>query len=669
MKKLFIITMALTIGGLITGCGKDEKSPGSEEGITPSTENDVEITSISVPATLSLDSDWTDGVILPVTLSPSEASIENVNAKVDDESVIDVERQQVGFLITPKKIGTAKVTFAPSFGPASAQTCKVSVTEPGVSEAVSINTIKAEKTSVELSDLTANGEGEEILIPVTLTPSNATYSDLSCSSNDNGVTATLYPGSEGSCYVKIAVESNPTHAQTNVRTAKVTLHAKKGGASDAVISVGVRGHATSFSLGIKNISSENVEDGEIHISKGETVDLKPRFESTGTMKSDVKISYNLPDDLTVDSNILSVSNSFTPTTYKSSITLKASFQSFSDEVKVHTYSAPTGMKFDDHLSVSGHFKAGTANYILSITALPETARQGAAQWYYKGSNLKNISVTRTNTVLKLEFNAATSTEDSDRIEFTQNSVKYNWDFYVDDFVASDPKVGDYVYRTSSGGLRVSDGGLRALNSAWFRQESVNPDTKSGETLLGVIFDPSIDYDSDIPSTMKTAVGGKHLAAVAIKDIPSGSNSLLSRWGAAENQFGSWNTSSYGNKPAYTENSSTYKIYLGEKAMGSKLYFNSALEGFSSTLPLPTKGTTPWMLPCYVDGQTMKTFAGIVQNSLGRYSSSSKLYQSYWTSSYANTIEAYSMTWSGTNCTLKSANKYNYSYRLRPVFAF
>lgn len=660
MKKILYIFTALLALAVIS-CGEkdspNQEPSGPSGGDQPS--SGTEISEISIPEKLSMDVDWTDGQLLVVTLTPASASMSDVTASITSgEDVISIEKATGGFRVKPKKVGSAVVKVSASKGSATSKTCTVTVTEPGISQAVELTSISlGSVSSVELADLTPKGESEIALIPVTLEPSTAGISDVLVSSSDSDVHAELI--NDGSLKLLVTIPSNTTHAETKVRDAVVTLKAKKGPANSAKLDVGVRGHVIGLSL---TVPGKYLESGEVHFTYGEKVKLSPTFTKTGTLKSGGdKITYTCGSGVSVtSSNEIYCSSSSSVTGAGSSTYVKAQC-GFSEtlEIMVHTYSVPTDITVSSGIpeDLGNAFKVG-GNYILTVTVTPSTARQYVTPSCSLGTDYLTISDTY-NTGKKFDIVPKKSTESREKIIFTAGTKTVEWPFYINDYHPGDVKIGDYVYRTSTGGVRRSDGGLRAVGNgqAWIRKNTVLPDTKSGESLLGVVFDTGLTFVSDLPSDMKVGVKGEngvavHVGVVALMDANNGQSCTWSTGGNTITT--SWSPIT----PSFTS-SNTYKIYLAHKGKKSSLAFFNLIENFANQKPLPS-GTTPWMMPSYLDFEHMGNFAKVLQGN------GVALSGTYWTGCCEGSSLAGTAKWENNTCTM-GKQYFSTGQKLRPVF--
>lgn len=515
-------------------------------------------------------------------------------------------------------------------------------------------------TEIELSDLTAEGKSESALIPVSISPVEAGISDVEVSSSDKDVHAELRE-QDGGFKLLISIPSNPEHKPTNVRTATVTLKPKKGPAASVKVSVGIRGHVTGLTL---TPASQFLENGEVHFTVGEKVALTPALTKTGELKAGGdKIIYNCPNGLTVTDNKLYCLNSASPTGGSASVTLKAKCGLSPEvELKIHTYAVPTGFEIDPHLpaNLGGNYFQKGSSYIVSVKVLPSTARQYVNAACSVSQDYLVFSTTQTSTLTKLDIQAKRSTQNQEKFTFTAGTYTQTWYFAINDYLAGDVKIGDYVYRTSTGGVRRSDGGLRASGTDangkfWVRQSSVNSNQQSGETLLGIVFDTGLTFD--LPSNMKAGVKGddgvtKHVGVLALQDA---NNSKTCNWGSAFSNWGSF-------VPSY-QSSNTYLIYKAVYAKGNySVTFNQYLDAFKNTKPLPTTGTTPWMLPSYIDFQFMSQYGKVLNHNGAAFSGY------YWTACIdpLNDNLAGAANWSGDSCTVSMIYR-NGNGKLRPVF--
>ena len=653
MRRSINFILALV---LVAACGKETPAPqggepsGGNGGSSPS-----EIESISIPATLEMDVDWADGVPLTVTLSPEGASQDDVAAKVEDESVVSVEKSASGFLVKPKKVGTTKVSVRALKGGASTQTCQVQVNEKGITQATEIESISLSQTAVELADLTESGSAEVALIPLTLSPPNATVNDLRISCSDSKVTAELVAGDPVA--IRVSIPSNTGHTPTDVRTAKVTVSPRRGGASAGVLSVKVCGHVYGLSL---TAPFQYLESGEIHFTYGEKVKLTPNLTKTGTLKSGAdKVNYVCPSGITVTDNELYCLSSSNLTGASKSVSLTAQCGlSPTVKLQVHTYATPTDIEINSNLpaELENTYQKG-GQYIMNIKVKPETARQRVEVSCSASQDIIVFTPSYLSTQTKLDITAKGVTQNQAYFTLKAGTLTKEWRFHVNEFLPGDIKIGDYVYRTSSGGVRRSDGGLRASGTNWIRQDYVKSNTQSGETLIGIIFDTSPVCMSDIPSDMKAGIKDgngvtRHVGVLALEDGRI-SGQYFCNWG---DKITSWGTY----VPDYTM-SNTYKNYTVLSSKGSSVTFNQYLTSFESLVKRPN-GSTPWMLPCYIDFQFMGQYGKVLNNNGAGFIGQ------YWTSSINKASPDYvgAASWANNACSVSLIHR-NGSSKVRPVF--
>ena len=653
MRRSINFILALV---LAAACGKETPAPqgnepsGGNGGSSPS-----EIESISIPATLEMDVDWADGVPLTVTLSPEGASQDDVAAKVEDESVVSVEKSASGFLVKPKKVGTTKVSVRALKGGASTQTCQVKVNEKGITQATEIESISLSQTAVELADLTESGSAEVALIPLTLSPPNATVNDLRISCSDSKVTAELVAGDPVA--IRVSIPSNTGHTPTDVRTAKVTVSPRRGGASAGVLSVKVCGHVYGLSL---TAPFQYLESGEIHFTYGEKVKLTPNLTKTGTLKSGAdKVNYVCPSGITVTDNELYCLSSSNLTGASKSVSLTAQCGlSPTVKLQVHTYATPTDIEINSNLpaELENTYQKG-GQYIMNIKVKPETARQRVEVSCSASQDIIVFTPSYLSTQTKLDITAKGVTQNQAYFTLKAGTLTKEWRFHVNEFLPGDIKIGDYVYRTSSGGVRRSDGGLRASGTNWIRQDYVKSNTQSGETLIGIIFDTSPVCMSDIPSDMKAGIKDgngvtRHVGVLALEDGRI-SGQYFCNWG---DKITSWGTY----VPDYTM-SNTYKNYTVLSSKGSSVTFNQYLTSFESLVKRPN-GSTPWMLPCYIDFQFMGQYGKVLNNNGAGFIGQ------YWTSSINKASPDYvgAASWANNACSVSLIHR-NGSSKVRPVF--
>lgn len=606
MKYLGVLVLAaMALAGSLS-CSKEKNPSGSN----PSGTDKVEIQSIEMPSSMSMDVDW-DPVTLVVGLTPSNASLDDVEAKVKDGSVISLERVQTGFRISPRKVGQTTVTVRALSGPAASKTCTVVVTEAGMSGTVEVSSIKLGENDIQLADLAPNGEAEYALIPLALSPSNVTVADLQCSSDDGSVHAELVPGDPAA--LMVTIPSNTSHAATSVRTAKVRVRAKNGPASDAVLSVSIRGHVYGLELGA---SAEHMENGEIHFTENEAVTLKPEIAATGALKNGAdKIQYTYPaSDISIDGNVLRYVKSGKITGAKDFLSLKAECGCApAADMKVHTYTVPSDISFDDHMDEGAAFKVG-GSYILSVKVLPENARQKLT-YSQSGTAMAITDFVEVSTGAKLDLRAENSTKDQQSITFKAANLSRTWYYVIDDYAAGDVKPGDFVYYSPSAGFTRSDGGLRAISytGGWKRMTKNSVAPTSYTSLIGVVYEAGADAEAGISDIklcgLKDGYGkAVHAKVLSLKD--SGNKWVYS---TSAPQFDSkWDKSKYGPAPVGQNNSNSYNLFRGLQAYNAAVGASYRVKAIYSTETYnseehPVKigtssvaGSTGWLVPSYVE---------------------------------------------------------------------
>ena len=145
MKKVLSLLCVLLAFTLVSCDEKDNvndneqpsggDSSGEGEGGAP-----VEIQEISIDSSVEMDVDWTNGVMINVTLKPSNTTMDDVEAELAEggDAVVSIKKEGNGFRVTPKKVGNTSVKVKATRGSAPSKTCSVKVNETGMTTVVQV---------------------------------------------------------------------------------------------------------------------------------------------------------------------------------------------------------------------------------------------------------------------------------------------------------------------------------------------------------------------------------------------------------------------------------------------------------------------------------------------------------------------------------------------------
>ena len=146
-----------------------------------------------------------DELLLTATITPSNATNQNVNWSSSDSSVASVESGKV----TAHKAGTATITVTTSDGNKAA-TCEVTVKSKGIP----VTDIKLNKTSVEIK------KGDRFFLIATIYPENATNKNLTWTSSNDAVASVqnglVVAHAAGSAIIKVTTEYGDVAASCEV---------------------------------------------------------------------------------------------------------------------------------------------------------------------------------------------------------------------------------------------------------------------------------------------------------------------------------------------------------------------------------------------------------------------------------------------------------------------
>ena len=546
--------------------------------------------------------------------------------------------------------------------------CECTVNVSPKINAKTITSITLSHTSVEVSDLGANESTADFVnIGVTLSPSDADWSDVNVYSDDEDVQVDKLSGDP--LNLMISVRPNSEHQPTDVRNVTVHVNALKGGI-EKTVTVKVCGHVRSVSVPL--ISGYPIDGGIIRLVRGESYKINAILNTTGTLPSDyndILHFQSLSSALTsTQDGTLTVPDGYAVTggegnpleVYLDCIKYDEAYIA-PLRIKVHTYEKPTSYTFSlDGGDGNVMLASETASHRLVVKSSP-----AKSLCYLEVSSrpieLQDLTIDRSNYMNIIDFKAVSSTLNSRTLSFStpiKGSSVPSWTFYIDDFSADKPKIGDFVYY-NNGTFNWSDGGLRAINSAGTTRYAdggtLNPVSGKG-TLLGVIYD---DYEGTSDYVKLVGFSGKHFKVCCFKDAlvgdgESGSGkysytklscSIPDRW-----------SNSYPKPTAYEEN--TIGANLGIVAYNNGIndanyqyrirahYPVESLGNSSTTGSLPVKvgtssitGSSGWLLPLKKDAEMIIRRKAIITHS----SSITSLSGTYWTASYDTSDKAFCFT--------------------------
>ncbi len=707
MKKVLSMLCVLLAFTLV-GCDKENDVNGNDQpsGGESSGEGEegaaAEISEISADASVEMDVDWINGVIINVTIAPANASMADVAAEVADESIVSVEKEGNGFRVKPKKVGSTTVKIKATRGAASSKTCSVKVNEKGMTTVVEVT--KCELVSGDSMDKRTLQDFAQLngSFKVKLTPSNAKLADDMTWSADKdwvesmGVQGTNY--GSGTYGFEIKLKKNSSHLSNRTGTMNITFKSKKGNAS-LKVPITVCGHIYKVEFPVlSQTSNDKIENGEIHLTGGESISITPTISQTGTLMSGDGVNYEIPSGygLSVSSNTLKVSTS--PDKWANSgttISVKDKFDRSLGSFKVHTYAAPAAImitKVSD--GKNSYYKGDRISFNVSVN--PSTARQK-----FKLTTEGYDIVSQTSSTLKVEVNTNGAVDAKKMyVACTANSSITDYaSFYVDQYRSTDLKIGDYVvFNSSNSSFRQMDGGVRAYYGGSVRWRTVtNNETllkpgslSSSEKIVGIVTHVLTDdsVHQRLINTWNcrlqsfTNVSGGHARVVSMTD---GDENRWSDASYTETDFKNWwtgKTGSYMNSlwgapPAhypgdysadaeyrYTQGWIEFNSRMSSATPRVKAVY-SAERYNNTTCPIPapalSNGTTGWLLPVRTYDKCMVSLL----NEALTYAGGTKLSGYYWTPCY-RTSDNTSYYLDIANGTYGSTSRKT-SYPTRPVF--
>ncbi|MBR6002922.1 MAG: hypothetical protein IK045_08700 [Bacteroidales bacterium] len=665
MKKiLFIIALVV----LAAGC---KKFGTGKEG---------ELRSISFPKS-SYEIEAGRSIDIEIYRTPSNSKVPKYTFSSTNPDVAAIN----GSKIVAKSVGTTTIRAEVKGDPSINCSCAVSVVP--ANNAVQITSLSVTKDYVEISDLAPDGQADYKFVGVNVSPVEAGWNDISVYSDDEDVEVVTQDGDPLS--MKIIVSPNTEHEPTDVRTVDVHLKALKGG-KEATVQVKVCGHLRSFGV-VQGESNYAISGSTVRLVRGKTFQFNTIVNTTGTLTSEMSqnpVSYSSDNTSLVQvdqSGRLSIPSSASVTGHSDPVhvTISAGYGLNDVKYSVYTYEVPTSYTYDIHMDGNHLLVSPTTSYILSIKSSPENS----LCWISlpsPPSQLANVDVTNTDSnQSKITFNVIASS--SGEVTISPNApVKaiQSWKFYADDFLATQPKPGDYVYYdpTLQNKYTWSNGGLLSLTGPrWSSNNIIAPLSGLG-TLIGIIYD-TFEYTS-FPIKL-AGLSGKHFKVVSIKDATVGGDNGegTGKWPWTSYTFDlndRWNGGSSTLPDGYKSN--TYQVNQAIIAYNDSqsdshyriraIYSAQALgDSGSDRLPVAVGtassiGSTGWMIPLKQDAEDLVDKKAIIERS-GNTSGGVKNFVTgtdwYWTGSFKDGSYAYTFNASGVSTAGRGLH-----YTTRPI---
>lgn len=622
---------------------------------------------------------WSDGVVLQIdALTPEEADFSMLRSKVEDESIISVSPHAYGFLIKPKALGETYVTIIPKDGPGIA-TCKVTVIETALANAVEITSISADPASVELTDEGSTGgalHGDRIDVKITLDPSTANltkdvdvYTDRM---DDCGEMLRVEAYSKGTLRIEAPLnEDDKTYVAGDYH---VYVRPKRGSAPTLDIPVKVYGHIFGAEFkGAKDDAKEvAVIDGEktLNLTAGSDFDLKPTLLTTGPLKEDAALHLKLADK--IDNNgyyvltsegeqYASVSDAGVISPKKGAGLGKKFYvvaygkdeKSVLKVLPLYIYDPVSSLELVDVTpKTDGNLFVGEYN-TFEATISPATARQ-TVEWEYDGKHWELYQQPNARRITLKVIKGTVSNQALVKVTHVDGKVA-RLNYVLDGYAPDEVKPGDYIwYNTSTQSFRWQDGGLRASQTDGdrpdvFRFAENLPEAKPQqyEYPVGVVFEVLTTTD---------AAGFKTASGITLATVGSGSkkkavccigpvNCENAQFIPANDTYAdisdAWKNhlgKSYGDIPVSSASTPqrAWEIQKGWEAYNKYCSGNHQMKiqltvaEYGQKYPAPSAaGSSGWMVFSYNYGK-IYDLKNILNTSLKRMEGAKELSTTYWT---------------------------------------
>ena len=503
-KHLSLAAAAIVAGAMILSCGKDKPAPTPTTPDEPGTVTTVEVESLKLDLegnSISIAENAGQQYI-DVIMEPKTALVEDcLRASVENEDIIKCSLYEHSIGITPKKIGSTKLTLRPKSGPVDPVTLTVTVTEK-----------PAKPVSITIAKSGSGFADGNLMLTVddTYTLSATTKDDK----GGNSLEAKVWTVTNGDDVVSVDETSGKVKALKE-GVATISVHPVSDESIKDEVPVSVTGIA---SVKIDRTGDHFVSGDSFTALAGESFTLSAKVLNGRGETVNRTILWKASGNGTIDqSGKVTIPSGATGT-----LTVEASAKDYStaksDKITVKITPEPTSISVNG-LTEGTRYKKGN-NFSFVVKVLPEGASQEIdAQLYYTTGGTTTAKSTKATVTVSDNASGgkrvSVSVSDSHYYpNFIRLSPKAKPSlqidtpsFILDTYDKNDVKTGDYVYyngNTSSPQFRAVDGGLRYLNpdnTTSYRWDTGNKpfapvSPGSGWKLVGAVVREDLPEDND-----------------------------------------------------------------------------------------------------------------------------------------------------------------------------
>lgn len=695
MKKL--IALSVLVIAAFYSCGKEQPT---ENGTKPAEK--ILVTGFELHNSyLQIGQHMTEGLVLQIDeIAPRKAPLSLLQCTVENKDIVSVSRDDYGFRLFPKAVGTTSVTISTTSGPAASKTCTVEVMAKADYNTPEITSITADQTKVELSDQPSSGgamQGDRVDVNISLVPEDAKL-DATIIYTDRPDILYVTPMNNR---LRIEAEPNLDDKESVTGTFHIYVKPKRGTAKALEITVDVFGHVygaqfNGIKEGVKGVELIGSELG-LNIDKGDEVKILPEVLATGPLKSsDTPVTIGLCEvygtGLTPSSeSCIEISESGVLKAKANTVHSTAKFYVAAyQKVSLPLAKFPIVI-YDPAEKVNILCKSADADHIYTVgdnckfqaAIIPSTARQ-EFDWEFNDGYLQEVKRENKYTI-ELKCIKGSFIGETLIAKCLNGSARGSIGIKVDDYRASDIKPGDWVYYSaSSGAFRVSDGGLRLFESdSKCRDENLAPTPSKSEEVVGVIYD--IDVDASAFPVKLAGYSGKHFRAISVADTDmykwSDSKLSSSDFDQKWNSCGAYDK--YGRAPftGHTNDlaSTTFKQNLGwltfnEAESSNKLLAISGPSDYAGAHPIKVAtqyagGASGWLLMSVEDAKLLNNYFSVIQSSRLKNSGMGfkQFGAEYWSCNYyTDSGKAMLISVGKSSVSTKETARYNKA-PTRPIF--
>ena len=723
-KHLSLTAAAIVAGAMILSCGKDKPAPTPTTPDEPGTVTTVEVESLKLDLegnSISIAENAGQQYI-DVIMEPKTALVEDcLRASVENEDIIKCSLYEHSIGITPKKIGSTKLTLRPKSGPVDPVTLTVTVTEK-----------PAKPVSITIAKSGSGFADGNLMLTVddTYTLSATTKDDK----GGNSLEAKVWTVTNGDDVVSVDETSGKVTALKE-GVATISVHPVSDESIKDEVPVSVTGIA---SVKIDRSGEAFVSGNTFNVTAGGTIKFSASVKNGRgeTVSRDLTWAIESGSGASIDQNGLFTAANSANGQIQVSASVKK-YPSIKDVVTVGVVPIPTGIEITGWNSDTEiNLKEGEST-TFTVKVIPANAAQTVNIKFQDTANYNmssHFDVSEQTVSGGKKFTVRGLTQTYRKVVMTvspksNDKITESRTLTVDLYYSSDVKSGDYIYyngNASAPAFKSVDCGLRFQDGSslrWKSGQPESPSTLSGWTLVGVLVTTDLPSDDDflglsklndctdgtkatglyeyrnfrksslIGLSNKSGVHGLVISGVDSEDVTwNGTKTATMNWQRSRTELIANTTDKGGGLYQYQlrgkialssdEAAASYGTFVSYGLLSHLLldFYNKHLNNKDYTVepvnyveslhqnkfPIPDINSgkcTGWFVPGEAEWKLYKNNINTVKPVISSYSQFSKTFFAYWTTMEMNADKAYYFS-TGNNLltTVKATDAH-----VRPMF--